>query len=123
MNMYLFVYGTLKKGGRNHGLLMDARHVCTTRTSDRYCLLDLSSFPGAMKTPAYSQIKGEVYEIDETILGRVDQLEGKWFFRQEVPLECNMPALIFFLNEKIISIADNYRVMSGGIWPEKSDQQ
>ncbi|MCD4704259.1 MAG: gamma-glutamylcyclotransferase [Methanosarcinaceae archaeon] len=121
--MYLFVYGTLKKGGHNHGLLMGARYVCTTRTSDRYCLLDLGSFPGLVKTPASNYIWGEVYDIDETILDRVGRLEGKWFFRQEVLLVNNISALIFFLNEKTISIVDNYRVMVSGIWPVKDDQQ
>ncbi len=123
MNMYLFVYGTLKKGGCNHGLLMDARCVCTTRTSDLYCLLDLGSFPGVVETPASSYIGGEVYEVDEINLASVDRMEGKWFFRQEVLLEYNMSALMYFLNEKAIPIVDNYRVMVGGIWPEKSDHQ
>jgi gamma-glutamylcyclotransferase (GGCT)/AIG2-like uncharacterized protein YtfP len=74
--MLVFVYGTLKRGERNHSFLRNATFVSDARTVDRFSLLDLGSFPAMVRHPAETQVSGEIYQIDANILERLDRLEG-----------------------------------------------
>ncbi len=71
----LFVYGTLKKGFGNHSYLKGARFLGRARTKHRYALYE-DGVPFLVKTPPIAQVKGEVYEVSEEILERIDKLEG-----------------------------------------------
>lgn len=75
--MKIFVYGTLKKGFSNHGLLErgGAQKICAAVTRPVYTMHDLGSFPGI--TPGgTTEITGELYEVDEETRQRLDQLES-----------------------------------------------
>ncbi|XOZ32413.1 gamma-glutamylcyclotransferase family protein [Halomonadaceae bacterium KBTZ08] len=68
------VYGTLKRGYRNHQLLMRARFLGTDHLST-IVLHDLGPCPGAVERPS-AGVLVEVYEVDERTFARVDALEG-----------------------------------------------
>ena len=71
--MKMFVYGTLKKGFRNHHYLQNADYLCNA-TLHNYELFSLVRYPGiAAKDGAMTE--GEVYEVDEAIKACVDELE------------------------------------------------
>ena len=72
---HVFVYGTLKKGGWLHQYLEDATlvRVTTTRTPE-WALLSTGQFPIMVMGNAY--VKGQVYEIPDTLLPRLDHAEG-----------------------------------------------
>jgi gamma-glutamylcyclotransferase (GGCT)/AIG2-like uncharacterized protein YtfP len=119
--MYIFVYGTLKKGDPNHARLEGSRFVCATRTIENYVMLDLGAFPGILKPEDISHmpvstIMGEIYQISDQILKELDHYEGEWYYREEVHLECGFPALMYFL-KKIPPI--NYKVITNGNWENK----
>lgn len=73
--MYLFVYGTLKRGHSNHALLRGATYIGEARIRG-YSLYRLGGFPGIVvnyencDAPVY----GEVYEVDD--FQDLDALEG-----------------------------------------------
>jgi gamma-glutamylaminecyclotransferase len=80
--MKLFVYGTLKNGYRNHYFLNSATFIKESISYFKYPMLKRSrfgffSYPVLFNEPEMGNyIKGEVYEINEKIMKRLDILEG-----------------------------------------------
>ena len=70
----VFVYGTLRKGEENHGLLARARMLGTTKADDGYTMIDLGDYPAVISN-GKNAVFGEVYEISEDMLKGVDELE------------------------------------------------
>jgi len=86
----VFVYGTLKRGGENHGWIERQRFVAEARTLPLYRLYDLGGYPGMVRVPQQGlSIEGEVWEVDETGLAKLDILEdteGGEYERVPVPM-------------------------------------
>ncbi len=72
----VFVYGTLLKGFSNHTLLKDARFIGTARLNGYglYCVTPC--YPGIVQKNG-AAVNGEVYEVDSSILKRLDNLEDE----------------------------------------------
>jgi len=86
---YLFVYGTLKRGGRNARLLETAEYIGPAKTERRFRLLDCREYPALVEFPAEPlEIRGEVYRIDATDLPPLDELEdeGTLYRRTTLPI-------------------------------------
>ncbi|XP_049290191.1 putative gamma-glutamylcyclotransferase CG2811 [Anopheles funestus] len=79
----VFVYGTLKKGEPNHHWLTDvsngrARFIAKGRTTVQYPLIVATRYniPFLLDVPGTGHfVVGEIYEIDDRMLGRLDVLE------------------------------------------------
>lgn len=71
----VFVYGTLRRGCSNHGLIARSEYLGEAVTDTGYSMLHLGGFPGVVKKGNYS-IYGELYEVDEATLRQLDRLEG-----------------------------------------------
>jgi gamma-glutamylcyclotransferase (GGCT)/AIG2-like uncharacterized protein YtfP len=72
----IFVYGTLKKAQRAHGMLENADFVCKAFTKPHYGLYSCISYPALIEESPGSRIQGEIYHIDETIKHELDIYEG-----------------------------------------------
>lgn len=75
----LFVYGTLKRGCCNHGVLRGAEFVGEAATEPAYLLVNCGSYPGlvrAANAQAGMAIRGELYRLDEALLAALDRFEG-----------------------------------------------
>jgi gamma-glutamylcyclotransferase (GGCT)/AIG2-like uncharacterized protein YtfP len=72
--MKLFVYGTLKRGHTNHSLLNEARYLCDASTDNNYTLF-VGGLPCLVEAAGKGAV-GELYEIDEGTLYKLDRLEG-----------------------------------------------
>ena len=110
----VFVYGTLMREEVNHHLLARASFVCEARTVARFQLYDLGAFPALVEVGA-GQVAGEVYELDEAALHRLDVLEGhpRFYLRREIELEDESPADTYLLSaERVVGA----RVIEHGIW-------
>lgn len=72
----LFVYGTLKKGRSNHQLFLgNAKFIGEGKTkANVWQLLDLGAYPAM--TYGGVAVHGEVYEVTDHELNRIDRLEG-----------------------------------------------
>lgn len=72
----VFVYGTLKRGLSNHGWMRGQTFVDEAVTEPRYRMHDLGGYPGMVEVPDGLAIEGEVWEVDEAGLQRLNVLEG-----------------------------------------------
>lgn len=84
-NQFVFVYGTLRKGGRWNYLLRDSALVVVDATV-KGDLFDSGNIPVAL--PGDGKIVGEVYEVTPKVFARLDELEGhpKWYVRKLVEI-------------------------------------
>jgi gamma-glutamylcyclotransferase (GGCT)/AIG2-like uncharacterized protein YtfP len=73
----LFVYGTLKRGCKNHHHIADQRFLGQARTTPGYALYDLGAYPGLVADASDTAgVTGELWEVDEAALARLDVFEG-----------------------------------------------
>ena len=70
----VFVYGTLMKGELHHTSIAHARFVRAAETLPEYDLVQIDYYP-AMLEGGQCRIMGELYEIDDETLKRLDELE------------------------------------------------
>ena len=87
----VFVYGTLKRGGSNHGHLADQSFRGEARTIPGFQLVDLGEYPGLLPYPNDQDgVTGEVWWVDNAALARLDEFEGinEGLYRREpIPLQ------------------------------------
>lgn len=72
----VFVYGSLLSGFYNHVVLGDSTLLGVSKSPKGFAMLDLGYFPGVIKDDSSKGVIGEVYEVDDAILSRLDRLEG-----------------------------------------------
>jgi len=87
--MLLFVYGTLKRGQRNHRLLADQRFVRNARTVRGYRVYDLGPHPAMVADANAGPVQGELFSVSETCMAELDDFEGvpDLFDRRRVELD------------------------------------
>jgi gamma-glutamylcyclotransferase (GGCT)/AIG2-like uncharacterized protein YtfP len=81
----LFVYGSLKRGEANHGVLGGARFLGVTRTASAFALSEIETFPALV--PGDRAIVGELFEFPRARLPELDSFEGSAYVRCEISLE------------------------------------
>ena len=84
MTTEVFVYGTLKKGGRNHHFLKDSDFVRHEILKDHAIYQPNEfSFPLLMQSKG-DKVYGEVYRITSTTLAKLDMLESDGYLYNRV---------------------------------------
>lgn len=103
MPRLLFVYGTLLRGERNDHYLASARFMGEAATEPGFGLYDFGPYPG-LSEPGRHAVAGELYEIDEDTLARVDELEEHpdYYQRREVTLSCGTRAITYVLPRRFV---------------------
>ena len=116
MSTTVFVYGTLKRGGRNHHLLAGQEFLGEARTLPRYRLYDKGPYPCLVEEPGHGRaVEGELWRVDEPTLARLDRLEGapNLFDRRAVSLEGFTGPVVTYVYQGDVS-----RMKDGGPrWP------
>lgn len=73
----IFVYGTLKHGGRNHQHLAGQKFLGAAHTAPGCTLYQLTGYPGMFADDSDTLgVTGELWSVDDTCLARLDKLEG-----------------------------------------------
>jgi len=73
----IFVYGTLKRGCRNHGYLAGQHLLGEAHTMPGFTLYALIGYPGLVEDPQdHEGVRGELWDVDDSCLRRLDELEG-----------------------------------------------
>jgi len=76
--MKVFIYGSLKKNKKLHSYLKDAKFLGYASTAEKYPLIISKSgwYPYLLNYPGRGfRVKGEVYDVNYTLLKRLDRLE------------------------------------------------
>ena len=71
----LFVYGTLKKGCSRSSVMESSRFIGVAKTTPNYKLYDCGTYP-ALVASENGGVWGELYEVDDSVMSRLDQIEG-----------------------------------------------
>jgi gamma-glutamylaminecyclotransferase len=72
----IFVYGTLKRGCRNHSAIQSGAFLGEARTEPGYGLVDCGSYPGLVRAEGCAGVAGELYLVDEELLAALDRFEN-----------------------------------------------
>jgi len=73
----IFVYGTLKRGGRNHHYLAGQQFLGVAHTVPGYTLFSLGDYPGMVRSAQDTAgVSGEIWAVDEAGMKQLDELEG-----------------------------------------------
>lgn len=111
----LFVYGSLKRGFGNHHFLEESKFVSkiTTKISS-FRMFSLGGFPGVSLQPNGRKIIGELYEIDDNTLQRIDYLEGNGNFynRRLIKLDNGDTAWMYIIDQ-MYGEDDNFTFVNG----------
>lgn len=114
-SLLLFVYGTLKRGEKNHNVMEDAIYLGDIQTSPDYLLVDLGPYPGMIEKPlAGSMVQGELFEIPSSLLNKLDKIEGSpYLFNLEpISLADGSKAFAYLFKQSILEA----RMLSDGVW-------
>jgi gamma-glutamylaminecyclotransferase len=79
MKHTVFVYGTLKQGYGNYARILagNSNFLGTAVTDGKFKMLD-SGFPVLLSVQSGGKhVAGEVFEVNDAVLKRLDQLEGE----------------------------------------------
>ncbi|HEV3257174.1 MAG TPA: gamma-glutamylcyclotransferase family protein [Gemmataceae bacterium] len=115
-SLNLSVYGTLKRGFRNHRLLERQQFIREAVTLPRYRLFDRGAYPCLVEdAEAGVAVQGELWKIDTEILPLLDRLEGvpDLFIRREIVIEAfPEPVVAYFYKGHVSRYRD-----CGACWP------
>ena len=92
----VFVYGTLKAGLSNSGLLKDATVVDYGVTHEPYMMMDTGGYPVVIQKEK-APVSGEIYHVDDQTLARLDRLEGhpNFFRREEIAIDVKDSGILY----------------------------
>lgn len=96
----LFVYGTLRRGERHHDELGGSIFLRLARTACRYAVRDVAGFPALL--PGTNEVPGELFEVDDALLARLDVFEGETYARRLVELSDGSRAEAYFLADSAL---------------------
>jgi gamma-glutamylaminecyclotransferase len=111
----LFVYGSLRRGERNHAFLQGARYLGRTTTQPRYTLRHSGMTPG-LAANGEQAVAGELYELDAVHLARLDRLGGALYVRGAVDLADGSSAEAYFMPESHVRC---YPEVASGDWARR----
>jgi len=117
----IFVYGTLRRGGRNHRLLETATYVRRATTVPGFTMFDLGGCP-AVDRGGRDAIVGELYDVDAHTLARLDRLEGHptLYCRAPVELDDGSFAMIYIYKMATRQrVEQRHEVVASGDWMQR----
>ena len=104
--VFIFVYGSLKRGFFNSGLLSKEKLIAKAITDEKYCLYPSYSYwyPYAIEKDKNFQILGELYELKSIDISAIDELEDapQYYYRKIIDVTCDnkkYKAYMYFKNE------------------------
>jgi gamma-glutamylaminecyclotransferase len=112
----LFLYGTLKRGQKNHHFMADQEFLGEASTMPLYRLYALGWHPGmVLDADGGVEVRGELWAVDDRILAQLDEYEGvpNWFIRQDIAVrDCFETVQAYLYNQNVPPGA-----ISGNEWP------
>ena len=85
--MILFIYGTLKRGYPAHDLMIGAEFLGEALTEPSFQLYSEGWYPMMVTDPTGIAIEGEVWEVPENMVQKLDHYEGSEYQRVAIQLQ------------------------------------
>lgn len=104
-NIFLFVYGSLKKNKPNNHLLKNATFINDATTLEKYPLLKIHEYYPYLIDDINNgnYINGELYLINKDMLNKLDIFEGNEFTRKKIEVCFNINVVesqVYFSTKK-----------------------
>lgn len=135
MSNLVFVYGSLRKGLNNHHFLNNSEYIGDYTSKEQFYLITYKTlkFPYLLEDLEFDRpktnIKGEIYKVNEDVLKNLDNLESNSviyqrkkyeFFNDKNSIEAYVyilikPPIIDYIKEKIDI---DYFLINSGDWIE-----
>ncbi len=118
MKIYVFVYGTLKRGFSLHKYLAEAKFLGEAKLSG-YEMYDLGWYPGIKS--GKGEIYGEVYEVEPGTLAVLDEIEdeGEEYERCLLPVQLKDGQIIDAFVYIYRGDVSGCPVVKSGCWTKK----
>ncbi|MEY4630936.1 MAG: hypothetical protein RIQ81_1056 [Pseudomonadota bacterium] len=116
----VFVYGTLKEGGRLHHYLDNSEKIFAGWSRPGYDMYDLGSYPGIVAAPASGRrVYGEVYLVDGTTLRLLDRIEDapRLYQRRAIAIDSGEPLLSGVQAYYYVQDVSRARLIESGFYP------
>jgi gamma-glutamylcyclotransferase (GGCT)/AIG2-like uncharacterized protein YtfP len=120
MNKHLvFVYGTLRRGGAGAMSIRfpDSKFIAEAKVGGS--LYDLGAYPGLLLDESNSLVSGEVYEVDDETLKRLDEFEASSdYWRKQVEISLGGHRKVCWTYEPKPEFYSLRTVITSGDWIE-----
>src|SRR5258705_12788337 len=120
MNKHLvFVYGTLRRGGARAMSIRfpSSKFIADAKVSGK--LYDLGAYPGLLLNESSSLVIGEVYEVDDEILNKLDDFEASSnYWRKQVEISLGTQRRIGWTYEPNPEFYSLTTLITSGDWIE-----
>lgn len=112
------VYGTLRKGQRNHHLLKSSRYVGLYSFYLPFRMYKVGLYyPALVPDEADNLITIEVYEVTNATMNGLDKLENYPTYYDRFPVECNGEEVwIYYLEKSKENLSTFTCEIPGGDW-------
>lgn len=120
MNKHLvFVYGTLRRGGAGAMSIRfpNSKFIADAKVSAS--LYDLGAYPGLLLDESNSSVIGEVYEVDDEILNKLDEFEASSnYLRKQVEISLGSHSRLCWTYEPNPEFYSPRTLITSGDWVE-----
>ena len=120
MNKHLvFVYGTLRRGGARAMSIRfpNSKFIADAKVSGS--LYDLGAYPGLILNESNSLVIGEVYEVDDEILNKLDDFESSSdYWRKQIEISLGSQRRLCWTYEPNPESYSLHTLITSGDWIE-----
>ncbi|HEX7177940.1 MAG TPA: gamma-glutamylcyclotransferase family protein [Pyrinomonadaceae bacterium] len=120
MNKHLvFIYGTLRRGSPRAMSISfpNSKFIAEAQVSGQ--LYDLGAYPGLLLEESNSSVTGEVYEVDDEILQRLDDFEASSnYLRKQVEISLGAHRQVCWTYEPDPEFYSPRTLITSGDWIE-----
>jgi gamma-glutamylcyclotransferase (GGCT)/AIG2-like uncharacterized protein YtfP len=116
----VFVYGSLRRGGGAGAMssrFPDSKFIADAKVSGS--LYDLGAYPGLLLGGSDSSVIGEVYEVDDELLNRLDDFEASSnYLRRQVEISLGARRTLCWVYEPDPEFYSLRGLIASGDWVE-----
>jgi gamma-glutamylcyclotransferase (GGCT)/AIG2-like uncharacterized protein YtfP len=120
MNKHLvFVYGTLRRGSARAMSIRFPNSKFIAEAKVNGSLYDLGAYPGLLLNESSSSVTGEVYEVDDEILNKLDDFEASSnYLRKQVEISIDGQRKACWVYEPNLEFYSLRTPITSGDWIE-----